>query len=184
MKACTTTHPGALPQANGASTAARLRPILGCRPWLSAIVLGLVASHAANAAITIRNCTVTKPPNMVFVTNLLGNMTSATSFSVSCSTTGSGTGAAFTVALSQGAGTVAQRRQANGVRYITYNLYQDAGYSNVWGTSSADRYSQTITGPLTNQQITIYGKIDSSAANLADQPGVYSDPNITLTLRW
>jgi hypothetical protein len=37
---------------------------------------------------------------------------------------------------------------------------------------------------LTNQQITIYGKIDSSAANLADQPGVYSDPNITLTLRW
>ena len=183
MKACTTTHPGAIPQANGAN-AARPRSILKFRPWLGALVLGLLAPQAANARITITDCNVTKPPNLVFVTNLLGNMTSATSFSISCTTTGTGTGAAFTVSLSRGLGSVTQRRQANGAKSITYNLYQDAGYSNVWGDATADRYSQTITGPLTNQQITIYGTIDSSAANLADSPGVYLDPSITLTVRW
>ena len=37
---------------------------------------------------------------------------------------------------------------------------------------------------MSNLSITIYGKIDNTPANLADAPGAYSDPTITLTLGW
>ena len=121
---------------------------------------------------------------MVFVTDLLGNLTSATSFSVSCTTNGAGGSASFTVGLSAGLGTVAQRTQKKGSTVLTYNLYQDAARSTVWGDTGAAQYSQAIAGDVSNLSITIYGKIDSSTANLADTPGAYSDPAITLTLGW
>ena len=145
--------------------------------------LALGALGNAQAALNIKTCSVTQPPTMVFVTDLRGSLTSATTFSVTCSTTGQGT-ASFTIGLSAGTGTIAQRTQKKGSTALTYNLYQDAARSTVWGDTGAAQYTQTISGDITNQSITIYGKIDNTPANLADGPGVYSDPTITLTLGW
>ena len=144
--------------------------------------LALGALGNAQAALNIKSCSVTQPPTMVFVTDLLGSLTSATTFSVTCSTTGQGT-ASFTVGLSAGTGTVAQRTQKKGSTVLTYNLYQDAGRTTVWGDTVANQLTQTISGDI-NQSFTIYGKIDNTPANLADAPGAYSDPTITLTLGW
>ena len=143
--------------------------------------LGLLDN--AQAALNIKSCSVTQPPTMVFVTNLLGGLNSATTFSVTCNTAGAGT-TSFTIGLSAGTGTVAQRTQKKGSAALTYNLYQDAARSTVWGDTGATQYTQTISGDISNQSITIYGKIDNTPANLADAPGVYSDPTITLTLGW
>ena len=145
--------------------------------------LALAALDNAQAALNIKSCSVTQPPTLVFVTDLRGSLTSATTFSVSCSTVGAGT-ASFTIGLSAGTGTVAQRTQKKGTSVLTYNLYQDAGRTTVWGDAGAAQYTQSISGDITNQSITIYGKIDNTPANLADTPGVYSDPTITLTLGW
>ena len=90
------------------------------------VALAFGALELAQAKVNISNCTVTQPPTMVFVTDLLGNLTSATSFSVSCTTNGAGGSASFTVGLSAGSGTVAQRTQKKGSTVLTYNLYQDA----------------------------------------------------------
>ena len=67
---------------------------------------------------------------------------------------------------------------------IPVNLYQDAARSLVWGDTGAAQYAQSISGDVNNLSITIYGTIDNTPANLADAPGVYSDPAITLTLGW
>ena len=144
--------------------------------------LALGALGNAQAALHINSCSVTQPPTMVFVTNLLGSLTSATTFSISCSTNGAGTGT-ITVGLSAGAGTISQRTQKMGSTVLTYNLYQDAGRTTVWGDTVANQLTQTISGDI-NQSFTIYGKIDNTPANLADAPGAYSDPTITLTLGW
>ena len=144
--------------------------------------LALGALGNAQAALNIKSCSVTQPPTMVFVTDLLGSLTSATTFSVTCNTVGAGT-ASFTVGLSAGTGTVAQRTQKKGSTVLTYNLYQDAGRTTVWGDTVANQLTQTISGDI-NQSFTIYGKIDNTPANLADAPGAYSDPTITLTLGW
>ena len=144
--------------------------------------LALGALGNAQAALNIKSCSVTQPPTMVFVTDLLGSLTSATTFSVTCNTVGAGT-ASFTVGLSAGTGTVAQRTQKKGSTVLTYNLYQNAGRTTVWGDTVANQLTQTISGDI-NQSFTIYGKIDNTPANLADAPGAYSDPTITLTLGW
>lgn len=145
--------------------------------------LALGALGNAQAGQNIKNCSVTQPPTMVFVTDLLGSLTSATTFSVTCFTAGQGT-ASFTIGLSAGTGTIAQRTQKKGSTVLTYNLYQDAGRTTVWGDTVANQLTQTISGDITNQSFTIYGKIDNTPANLADGPGAYSDPTITLTLGW
>lgn len=149
--------------------------------WLA---LALSAWDTAQAKVNIASCTVTQPPNMVFITDLLVGLTSSTSFSVSCTTNGSGDPAVLSIGLSAGSGTVAQRKQFKGLAALDYNLYQDAARTVVWGDTGAALYAQFISGNVSNLTITIYGKIDNSAANLADAPGVYLDPSITLTLTW
>ena len=155
------------------------------RQAIAVIALALGGPHQAQAAVKISSCSVTTPPTMVFVTNMLGNLTSATSFSVSCTTNGAGGTASFTVALSAGNATVAQRKQKKSTTDLTYNLYLDAGRTTVWGDGTTGAvYAQAISGNISNQSITIYGLIDNSTANKADPPGIYTDPTITLTVGW
>lgn len=157
------------------------RRLLWC---LLACGLSLAGLGTAQAKVNISSCSVTQPPAMVFVTDLRGNLTSATTFSVSCTTNGSGGSASLAVGLSAGSGTVAQRTQKKGASVLTYNLYKDAARTTVWGDVGAAQLTQTISGDVSNLAITIYGKIDNTPANLADTPGVYADPSITLTLSW
>ena len=152
-----------------------------CLLW-GALALG--ALENAQAKVNIASCSVTQPPTMVFVTNLLTGLTSSTTFSVSCTTNGSGDPAILSIGLSAGSGTVAQRTQTKGGAALGYNLYQDAARTVVWGDTGAAQYAQSIGANVSNLSITIYGKIDNTPANLANAPGAYSDPNITLTLTW
>ena len=160
-------------------------PHAGARGIGLLAALALCAPQQAQAAVKISSCTVTAPPTMVFVTNLLGSLSSATSFRVSCTTNGAGGTASFTVALSAGSGTIAQRKQKKGTTVLTYNLYQDVAHATLWGDGSTGSvYTQAISGNISNQSITIYGLIDNSTANKADPPGTYTDPAITLTVGW
>ncbi len=155
------------------------------RLGLLAVAVALGAPPQAQASVKISSCSVTTPPTLVFITDLLGSLTSATSFKVSCSTFGSGGTASFTIALSAGNGTVAQRKQKKSTTDLTYNLYLDASRATVWGDGTTGTvYTQAISSDISNQSITIYGLIDSSAANKADAPGIYTDPTITLTVGW
>lgn len=165
-----------------ASTMRRPTKVIGlCLLW-GALALG--ALENAQAKVNISSCSVTQPPTMVFVTDLLAGLTSSTTFSVSCTTNGSGDPAILNIGLSAGSGSVAQRTQTKGSAALGYNLYQDAARTAVWGDTGAVQYAQSISGNVSNLSITIYGKIDNTPANLADAPGVYSDPSITLTLTW
>lgn len=142
---------------------------------------------AANgqAAVKINSCSVTTPANLVFLTNLVSGLTSATSFNVSCNTTGGGTPGSFTVGLSTGSsGTTAQRQMKNGTHTLTYNLYQDPQYTQVWGTAGSQLMTISVGGDLLNQPYTIYGRIDPTAANLGAPSGNYSDANIVLTISY
>lgn len=137
------------------------------------------------AAVKITSCTVTKPSNLVFITNLVTGLTSATTFSVSCTTSGTGGSASFTVGLSAGtSGNTAQRVMKSGTNTLTYNLYQDPQYSQIWGASGSQLMTTNISANLSNQPYTIYGRIDSTAANLSAPTGSYTDTNLVLTLSY
>jgi spore coat protein U-like protein len=168
-------------RARAAPTRPSTKAIGLCLLW-GALALG--ALESAQAKVNISSCSVTQPPTMVFVTNLLTGLSSSTTFSVSCTTNGTGDPAILSIGLSAGSGTVAQRTQKKGSAALGYNLYQDAARTVVWGAAGAAQYAQSISGNVSNLSITIYGKIDNTPANLADTPGAYSDPSITLTLTW
>ncbi len=137
------------------------------------------------SAVKINSCSVTKPSNLVFITNLLTNLSSATTFTISCSTIGNTGTANFTIALSAGTyGTVAQRVMKNGTNSLTYNLYQDVQYTQVWGTTGNQLMMVKLTDDLKNQSYTIYGLIDATPANRAAPAGSYSDTNLVLTISY
>ena len=65
-----------------------------------------------------------------------------------------------TINLAVGTGSYASRTLSNGTRTLYYNLYADAGYTQIWG----DGTSGTVTVPFTfsssgTQTIPVYGKI-------------------------
>ena len=155
------------------------------------ILVGVVAlfnmqmSHSANAVV-VTTCTVSTPSSMVFNTNLLIGLQSTTSFLLNCTVTGTNGNAKITIDLSAGnSGSVLQRNQKQGATSVlTYNLYQDSGYTNPWGNTTSNQYSQIVTANIVNQTLTIYGKIDSTTANQSQSIGTYSDPIITATVTW
>ena len=147
--------------------------------------LGLLLPYSAYAALTVTSCTLSTPAGMVFNTTLLSGLQSTTSVTLNCSTTGAGN-ATVTINLSAGSSaSVAQRNlKQNSTDVLTYNLYQDSGYVNLWGNTAANQFSQKITANVVNQVITIYGKIDSTTANQSQPVGTYSDPIITASVNW
>jgi spore coat protein U-like protein len=72
----------------------------------------------------------------------------------------------------------------NGIHTLTYNLYQDPQYTQVWGTAGNQLMTISVGGDLLNQPYTIYGRIDPTAANLGAPSGNYSDANIVLTISY
>jgi spore coat protein U-like protein len=93
-------------------------------------------------------------------------------------------GSAYTAALSvgSGGGTFATRTLASGGNTLTFNLYRDAAYSQIWGDGSASTYTVAGTGAglLTANTITVYGEIPISQ----DKPvGTYSS-TVTVTISY
>lgn len=94
-------------------------------------------------------------------------------------------GSAYTTALNvgSGGGTFATRTLLNGSSdTLNFNLYRDAGYSQIWGDGSASTYTVAGTGAglLTANTITVYGQIPVSQ----DKPvGTYTS-TITVTVSY
>jgi len=83
----------------------------------------------------------------------------------------------YTIALSPGgSGTYSPRRMTNGGNYLEYNLYSDAGYSQVWGngTGGSSMVSGLIDVRFGFKEHTVYGRIPLSTQRSA-VAGSYSD---------
>ena len=144
-----------------------------------AAVAFVPAAHAAavtsnmQVQITIENaCDITTAPGAMDFSTHASNETAAIaaqqSFSVTCTP-----GATYTVGFSGGAsGDIAARTMVNGANSVGYQLYQEAGHTNVWGTAAADLVSGTGDG--TAQDLTVYGAVPTGA-NLNVPAGVYTD---------
>jgi spore coat protein U-like protein len=87
----------------------------------------------------------------------------------------------FTVAMSAGGGTFAQRRMQSGTATLRYQIYTSAVLSTVWGdgTGSTSTVGGGNTG-TTSQTIMGYGVIPSGQYVT---PGSYTD-NITVTVSY
>lgn len=82
---------------------------------------------------------------------------------------------AYTIALSPGgSGTYSPRRMASGGNTLDYNLYTDAGYSQIWGNGAGG--TSTVAGSvlLGSRNHTVYGRIPLSTQRGA-MVGSYSD---------
>jgi len=93
----------------------------------------------------------------------------------------------YTVGLDAGVtggATIAQRKMANGVDIMNYNLYTDAARSIVWGNSGVAPtwVSGTGAGMQTAQVLNVYGRVASGQTNLA--VGTYTETTITVTVTY
>lgn len=97
-------------------------------------------------------------------------------------------GSAYTIDLSAGAGTYAQRTMSNGSSTLDYNLYNDATYTSVLGdgtgstvliSASAPDLGTAGTGNGGAQTYTVYGQLPLPQATATT--GSYTDTiNVTL----
>jgi spore coat protein U-like protein len=106
-----------------------------------------------------------------------GDMASTGSVSVQC---GIGILPAFSVSLSKGSGSYAQRTLKNGANTLNYNLYADGGHMMVWGDGTGGTVTQSLTGIITlgATAYTVYGLVGGGQR---PAPGDYSD-TITVTV--
>lgn len=64
----------------------------------------------------------------------------------------------FTVSLSAGSGTFAERRMPSATSHLAYNLYTDASRSTVWGDGIS---ASTVSGSGSNVDLSVYGRINA-----------------------
>ena len=106
-------------------------------------------------------------------------LTGTSTISINCTS-----GSPYTAALNvgSGGGSFTGRTLLNGIDTLTFNLYRDAAYSQVWGDGTGSTYTVAGTGSglLTANTVTVYGQIPISQ----DKPvGSYSSL-ITVTISY
>ena len=120
-------------------------------------------------------CTVSASPFQFGVVDPLiaAETTSTSSISVTCPSV-----TTYTIALSAGSGTFAERQMQGGSYSLIYNLDADAARTTIWGDGSG--ISTVVTGSASTAGTThnIYGKLPHQPTAV---PGVYSD-SIVVTL--
>ena len=145
---------------------------------LLAILLAL--APAAAGAVTL--CSFSSTPGMDFGgydDSSPVNTDSTTSIVVQCFRVGGPADADVTLQIgpSANSGTITARQMRSGANAMNYNLYRDAGRSQVWGqTSGVDTVTATVTNIPNNGfksgTFVIYGRIPA-LQNVA--AGAYSD---------
>lgn len=151
----------------------------------------LVTSFAVHAATATGSFTVQATINSAcnvsattlnFGTYNPGNasaLSGSSTISVYCTS-----GSAYTASLNvgSGGGTFAGRTLSNGSDTLSFNLYRDAAYSQIWGDGTASTYTVAGTGAglLTANTLTVYGQIPISQDKAA---GTYSS-TITVTVSY
>lgn len=154
--------------------------------WMPALVALLILTPAVGQAAS---CTAsatgiafgTYVPSSTSPTNATGTVT------ISCSSVMGGGGVSYTIALNAGlnsGGSFSNRRMSSGSSYLSYQLYTDATYSQVWGngTGGTSTVSGTCSGSMgsCSSSKTVYGRIP---ALQAPSPGAYTDI-ITVTVTY
>jgi spore coat protein U-like protein len=145
----------------------------------------LAATATTSFAVTstvVNSCIVAALPLAfpTYVPTTATATTGSTTLNVTCTS-----GAPFTVSFSNGSGTGADATAGASGRMMTgpssaqlmYNLYQDASYTQAWGSSGA--YLMAGSGTGLPGTMTVYGRIPASQTAAA---GAYTDTiNVTLT---
>ena len=141
------------------------------------------ATTSFSVTATVANSCVVSASSLSFPTYLPTSgtaTTGTTTLSLTCTLSD-----AYTVALSNGSGTGADPTAGASGRKMTgpasallgYNLYQDSGFSQAWGSSGAFLLSGTGTG--TQATLTVFGRIPAQQVVAA---GSFSDTiNVTVT---
>jgi spore coat protein U-like protein len=168
----------------------RWQRLLGLTAFAAVLTAGLAGPSLAGTATTSFGVTATVANSCIVGANSLAfptylptsasPTTGSTTLNVTCTF-----GAPYTVALSNGSGTSADATAGASGRamtgpssaQLTYNLYQDSGYSQAWGSTGAYLLSGTGTG--VQVPLTVYGRIPATQTAVA---GSYTDTiNVTVT---
>lgn len=137
------------------------------------------ATDTIDVSLTVEaSCTVTAQP-LAFGTvsgTVATDIPQTTTLSVTCTN-----GAPYNIGLSDG-GTdtpATTRKMKNGTATVNYQLYQEAGHTNVWGNTQGTNTVAGTPGTGAAQSYTIHGLIPAGQNNLT--VGTYTD-TITATI--
>lgn len=152
--------------------------------WTPALVALLILTPAVGQAAS---CTASAT-GIAFGTYVPSSTSNSTgTVTISCSSVMGGGGVNYTIALNAGVnsgGSFSNRRMSSGSSYLSYQLYTDAAYSQVWGdgTGGTSTVSGTCSGSMgsCSSSKTVYGRIP---APQNPSPGSYSD-TITVTVTY
>jgi spore coat protein U-like protein len=141
-------------------------------PFLCGLALVSGLAHAAS----ITDCTVSVSGVVFGTYTPLAATALLSNGSVNIACTGIKGNNGVTIDLSPGSSGayIPTRTLTSGTLSLNYNLYVDAGYSQVWGNGSGGSVegSVSIRKHSPNATLTIYGAV---AARQDPAPGVYSD---------
>ena len=148
--------------------------------WLAAV---LFVSGAARAAAV---CTVSTSGIAFGSFNPLPGQSADTNGTISVTCTGTpGDSTNYTVTVSQGLGSFAQRKMTSGTDILSYNLYRDSSCTQVWGDGSGSTYSiadtMTLSSTSNSRNYVVYSRI-ASGQNAA-KARIYSD-NVLVTITY
>ncbi len=158
------------------------------RTRLIALLLPLLLAVGAGPASALSVVTCLVLTNAVafgfYDPTAAAGQTAAGNVNVTCALVGSNTTVAYTIALSKGSGSFAQRTMKFGSIPLNYNLYTSSGYGTIWGdgTSSTSMVSDSmsIDGLGTINNYPVYAMMPGSQVLTT---GLYSD-SITVTVTY
>ena len=119
----------------------------------------IAATATANLTVTatvLASCTVSNA-TLAFgnYDTTGGNVDQSASLQVACTK-----GTPATVGLSTGANASGStRRMGNGTDFLVYELYKEAGRTNVWGNAGSDLISLAAAASNAAQTLTVYGRV-------------------------
>jgi spore coat protein U-like protein len=146
--------------------------------FLAVFAMLLIPAAADAACVTGFSASATPLGFGVYMPGALAATTSSSTIKVNCLV---GLLPAFTVSLSAGSGTFAQRKMTQApAATLAYNIYLDAGHSRIWGDGTGGTFVQEFSGLLSllSTSYTAFGSIDPGQYAAA---GAYSD-TIVVTL--
>jgi spore coat protein U-like protein len=147
---------------------------------LAAMVLAIAGAQAAV-------CTVATSGVAFGSFNPLTGQSADTTGTVSVTCTGLPlTTANYTMTIASGLGSFTARKMVSGSDNLTYNLYKDSAFTQVWGDGSGSTFtvSDSVTIPLSlsiTKNYVVYSRI-ASGQNTA-KAGTYSD-NLLVTITY
>lgn len=142
---------------------------------ITALLLCLLTG-AVQAASGGATCTTSATTVAFGSFNPFGSaVTSTGTISVTCS--GGSINSPYTIALSKGSGTFAQRLMNS---ILKYNLYTTSSYTTIWGDGTGGSATVSGTNGHTTNNYTVYGQIP---APQGVAPNNYSD-TITVTVTY